>query len=63
MFGEVNVPIVKGLEASAAMRFDKYQGVGNSTTPKASLRWQPMREVLLRGSLGKGFRAPSLQDQ
>ncbi len=63
LFGEVNLPIVKGLEASAAVRFDKYQGVGNSTTPKASLRWQPMREVLLRGSIGKGFRAPSLQDQ
>jgi iron complex outermembrane recepter protein len=45
-----------------AVRFDKYQGVGNSTTPKFSLRWQPIREVLLRASVGKGFRAPSLQD-
>jgi iron complex outermembrane recepter protein len=62
LFAEVNLPIVKGLEASAAVRFDKYQGVGNSTTPKASLRWQPARELLLRASIGKGFRAPSLQD-
>jgi iron complex outermembrane receptor protein len=62
VFGEINVPIVKGLEASAAVRFDRYQGVGNSTTPKASLRWQPAKQFLLRGSIGKGFRAPSLQD-
>ena len=62
VFGEIVVPIAKGLEGSAAVRFDRYQGVGNSTTPKFSLRWQPAREVVARGSLGKGFRAPSLQD-
>jgi iron complex outermembrane recepter protein len=62
VFGEVNVPIARGLEANAAVRYDKYQGVGNSTTPKVSARWQPTKEFLLRGSLGKGFRAPSLQD-
>jgi iron complex outermembrane receptor protein len=44
------------------VRFDHYEGVGSSTTPKVSLRWQPVSEVLLRGAVGKGFRAPSLQD-
>jgi iron complex outermembrane receptor protein len=62
VFGEVNVPILKGLEANAAVRYDHYSGVGNSTTPKVGLRWQPSREILVRGSVGKGFRAPSLQD-
>lgn len=61
-FGEVNVPIVKGLEADGAVRFDRYQGSGSSTTPKVSLRWQPTNSVLLRGSIGRGFRAPSLAD-
>jgi iron complex outermembrane receptor protein len=62
VFAEVNVPLVKGLEANAAVRYDDYEGVGNSTTPKFSLRWQPTREILLRASYGQGFRAPSLQD-
>ena len=62
VYGEVSVPIVKGLEAGASVRWDHYQGVGNSTTPKFTLRFQPVRGVLLRGSIGKGFRAPSLQD-
>jgi iron complex outermembrane recepter protein len=61
-FGEVNVPIVKGLEADFAVRWDKYQGVGSSTTPKLSLRWQPNSMFLVRGSVGEGFRAPSLAD-
>ena len=62
VFGEANIPIVKNLEANVAVRYDHYEGVGSSTTPKASLRWQPMPQLLLRTSWGEGFRAPSLQD-
>ncbi len=61
-FAEISVPIVKGLEADGAVRYDHYEGVGNSTTPKLSLRWQPTRSILVRASAGRGFRAPSLQD-
>jgi iron complex outermembrane receptor protein len=56
VFGEVNIPIVKNLEANIAARYDHYEGVGNSTTPKGSLRWQPVPQVLLRTSYGRGFR-------
>lgn len=62
VFAEANVPIIKNLELDGAVRFDKYEKVGSTTNPKVSLRWQPVREVLLRGSYGKGFRAPSLTD-
>ena len=61
-FAELNMPLVKGLEVNTAVRFDHYEGVGNSTAPKVSVRWQPLSEVLVRGAVGKGFRAPSLQD-
>jgi iron complex outermembrane receptor protein len=62
LFAEANIPIAKNLEANVAARYDHYEGVGNSFTPKASLRWQPTPQVLLRTSYGAGFRAPSLQD-
>ena len=62
-YAEVNVPIIKGLEADAAVRYDKYQNVGSTVNPKGSLRWQPVDAVLLRASLGTGFRAPTLVDQ
>jgi iron complex outermembrane receptor protein len=61
-FGEVSVPILRGLELNAAARFDDYENVGSKTTPKVGLRWQPARQMLLRASWGKGFRAPSLLD-
>ncbi len=61
-FGELNLPIVKGVEANVAVRYDKYNDVKDSTTYKGSLRWQPVNSFLIRGSLGTGFRAPTLSD-
>jgi iron complex outermembrane recepter protein len=62
VFGELSVPFVKSVEATVAVRFDDYQGVGSSTTPKLGLRWTPTKELLFRASAGQGFRAPSLAD-
>jgi iron complex outermembrane receptor protein len=83
IFGELNLPILKTLEASASARYDSYGAVSNSknfdtngnpiaaatqgsknssTTYKISLRFQPIKELLLRGSLGTGFKAPILAD-
>ena len=59
---EASVPIVKTLDGDVAVRYDHYQGVGGTTNPKASLRWQPSSTWLVRGSAGTGFRAPSLTD-
>ena len=61
-FAEVSIPIVGTLTADAAVRYDHYEGTGSKTVPKISLRWQPLDQLLLRGSYGKGFRAPSLTD-
>ncbi len=61
-FLEFNAALAKGLELDVAGRFDHYQGVGSTGNPKASVRWQPVQSLLLRGSAGTGFRAPSLTD-
>jgi len=60
LFAELNVPVVKGLEATLALRSDHYGDIGNTTNPKVSLRWEATKSLLLRGSYGKGFLAPSL---
>jgi len=62
LFGELNIPIVKNLEGNLAVRRDDYDDVGASTTYKASMRFQPVPEVVFRGSIGTGFRAPTLVD-
>jgi iron complex outermembrane recepter protein len=60
VFGEVNLPLVPDLEVQFATRFDQYSDVGNTTNPKLGLRYQPTKQVLLRGSASTGFRAPTL---
>ncbi|MGZ5597977.1 MAG: TonB-dependent receptor [Usitatibacter sp.] len=62
VYAEVAVPVLKNLELDGGIRYDNYQTVGSTTNPKISFRWTPVPEVLLRGSYGTGFRAPSLTD-
>jgi iron complex outermembrane receptor protein len=62
LFTEVNVPIIKGLEAALSVRHDDYSDFGQTTNPKIAFRWQPAKAFLARASYGKGFRAPTLAD-
>jgi iron complex outermembrane receptor protein len=61
-YAELNVPIVKDLDVTAALRYDKYSDFGSTTNPKVSFRYQPVQQLLLRGSYSTGFRAPSLYE-
>ena len=60
LFAEFNIPIAKNLEANLSDRWDKYSAIGSTNNGKASLRWSPTPEILLRSAVGTGFRAPSL---
>ncbi len=62
LFVEFNMPVVKELELNLALRYDNYSDFGSTTNPKASFRWTPTSELLVRGSYNTGFRAPSLYD-
>jgi iron complex outermembrane receptor protein len=62
VFAELNAPVTKELELNVAARYDKYSDVGSSFNPKASLRYQPNKQTLVRASINKGFRAPTLFD-
>lgn len=59
-FVEVNAPLFKGFEVSGALRYDDYNDVGATTNGKASFRWTPTQALLLRGSIGTGFKAPTV---
>lgn len=61
-YAEVNVPVLDSLELSAAIRHDKYSDFGSTTNPKYSFRFQPFRELVVRGAYSEGFRAPSLYE-
>jgi iron complex outermembrane recepter protein len=58
VYVELDAPLLKSLELDLAGRFDNYALVGSDSTPKAGLKWQPLQQVMLRGTYAKGFRAP-----
>ncbi len=60
VYGELGIPILKNFEGTAAVRYDHYSDFGSTTNPKFSLRWQPTKQLLFRGSYGTGFIAPNL---
>ncbi|KPF67887.1 hypothetical protein IP84_11540 [beta proteobacterium AAP99] len=62
VFAEANAPVLKGLEFNLAVRNDRYSGNGDfsATSPKVSVRYQPVRQILLRSTASEAFRAPSL---
>ena len=62
VYAELVIPVIKNLDVTLALRYDDYSDFGSTTNPKIAFRWQPMPELLLRGSYNTGFRAPTLQD-
>lgn len=47
------------LEFDAAVRYDHYDTYGGQATPKFGLKYTPIDMFTIRGTWGKGFRAPS----
>lgn len=62
LFTEVVAPFSKQVEAQFAARWDHYDKVGGTINPKLGVRWRPTDALVLRGSVGRGFRAPSLYE-
>ena len=62
VFAEASVPVIRTLEAQLAVRHDRYSDYGNSTVPKAGIKWTPTSEILFRANYGEGFRAPTLPE-
>lgn len=53
--GPMNLRVVPGL------RLDLDSQFGDQLSPKLAVRFDPARELILRASYGRGFRAPSFQ--
>ncbi|ATQ74609.1 hypothetical protein CR152_08810 [Massilia violaceinigra] len=66
LFSEVVVPVIKSLELTAAARYDKYKnGFGtefDNLSPKLGFTFRPSTVIMARGSVARGFRAPTLVD-
>ena len=61
-FFEVNAPILDSLEITASGRYDDYSEGFSHFSPKASFKFQPIRQISIRGSYSEGFRAPTFAE-
>ncbi|NHZ37151.1 TonB-dependent receptor [Massilia sp. CCM 8692] len=57
VFLEIAAPVLKSVELSGALRYDKYTNF-SSTTPKLGAKWTPIKSFAVRGTYSEGFRAP-----
>jgi iron complex outermembrane recepter protein len=57
---EALFPVLKNLELGASVRLDDYSDFGQTTNPKFSFKYQPTRDLVVRGSYNTGFTAPTL---
>ncbi|BBN81764.1 TonB-dependent receptor [Pseudoalteromonas sp. A25] len=60
VFAEFSVPVLDTLELQLAVRHEDYSDFGTTTDPKVAFRWAPLDSLVVRGSWGTAFRAPSL---
>lgn len=60
-FTEVLLPITSGLEVTAAIRHEAYGGgIGSTTDPKVTARWDVTDGLAFRASFGTSFQAPTV---
>ncbi|MFZ8887113.1 MAG: TonB-dependent receptor plug domain-containing protein [Steroidobacteraceae bacterium] len=65
---ELSVPVIadrpmfQSLELDAAVRYSDYSTFGDTTNAKFGLAWRPVQDLLVRGTIAEGFRAPSINE-
>lgn len=63
LLAEVDAPLTDTFLLNGAVRADRYDDLKQTTVnPKLAARWQPFQQLVLRGSISTGFRAPSIMD-
>jgi iron complex outermembrane recepter protein len=62
VYTEFGIPIVKMLDLDISGRYDHYSDFGGAFTPKAGFKFTPIKQIAVRGTYSKGFRAPSFAE-
>ena len=63
LFGPDNArPGLERLDLTLAGRVEHYQSFGTTTNPKVGVLWGPTKDLQLRASYGRSFRAPALRE-
>ncbi len=60
IFAELQLPVLDNLDVQAAIRYEDFSDVGNTTVGKLAFGYRPFESLLVRGSWSEAFRAPNL---
>ncbi len=60
IFTELQIPVLENLDVQAAIRYEDFSDVGNTTVGKLAFGWQAADFLKVRGSWSEAFRAPNL---
>ena len=59
---ELNAPIVRPLELNLSGRYDHYSEGYSHFSPKVGVKFSPLRQLAVRGTYSRGFRAPGFAE-
>lgn len=59
-YAELQIPVRPNWDVIASVRSDRYDDVGSTHNGKLASRWAVNPQFAVRGSVGTGFRAPSI---
>ncbi|MBV8037776.1 TonB-dependent receptor [Roseateles sp.] len=65
-YAEFKIPLLAkrpgahSLEATLATRHSRYSNFGDTLNSKAGLNWRPVQDLMIRGDVAQGFRAPNI---
>ncbi|WP_150290428.1 TonB-dependent receptor domain-containing protein [Sphingobium estronivorans] len=59
---EIDAPILDSLEVNASGRYDHYSEGFSHFSPKFGAKFTPIKQISLRGTYSKGFRAPTFAE-
>ncbi|OUS24571.1 ligand-gated channel protein [Thalassotalea sp. 42_200_T64] len=60
-YAEVETEITDDFLVSGAVRYDDFDGFGDSSNFKLAANWSITEDIAIRGAMSTGFRAPSMQ--
>ena len=63
IYADLEMEPVKKILMDFAARYENYSDFGGNLSGKAAARWKVSDDVVFRGSVSTGFRAPSLQQK
>jgi iron complex outermembrane receptor protein len=61
-FFEIGAPVIEQLELNVSGRYDDYSSGQTNFSPKVGVKFQPISQLVLRGTWSKGFRIPSFNE-